>query len=399
MATAVAKSRPQPAEAHVEWWSPQQALTMILTGDETAAQAAAGQTFAEFVEEMKRRGLAEWIDEALSQLRAGVLLGAISDERIQREQCVPEDAPCIARGLPGSGTANAPRNLDATVLLRPGDFSASKPMPINGEVVFGAPNHVEWRALEFERSGVKRAARWACREGWLKRRVADIEELVVKDELSMLSCVHVLMMKMRQDGMRLAAIIHEDFPQADLVPTRMQNPRWNKRPPLWLIRQEPETAEETWAAAHEIFDEARSLLLKALKSGSLEAYSKDKDHGTLISNQHFKCKNAFVFPSTIGKITNIYIEKVKVERIAIARPHRAMASTSANLLRLQKQLADLLRQEGVEADNHPKIYWASKVNRKPDSRDFRDVWPRAREDAGLPSRPASGPKCKTATAI
>lgn len=399
MAAAVAKSRPQPAAAHVEWWSPQQALTMILTGDEVAATAAAGQAFADFVEEMKRRGLAEWIDEALSELRAGVLLGAISDERIQREQCVPEDAPCIARGLPGSGTANAPRRIDATVLLRPGDFSASRPMPINGEVVFGAPNHVEWRALEFERSGVKRAARWACREGWLKRRMADIDELVVEDELSMLSCVHVLMMKMRQDGRRLAAIIDEDFPQADLVPTRMQNPRWNKRPPLWLMRQEPETAEETWAAAHEIFDEARSLLLKALKAGRLEAYSKDKDRGTLVSANHFKCEKAFIFPSTIGKLSNIYIEKAHVEKITIAQPHRTMASTSAHLLRLQKQLADHLRQAGPEADNHAKIYWASKVGLKPESRDFRNVWRGAREDAGLPPRPAAGPKRKMAVVI
>lgn len=393
MAAAVVKSRPKPAEAHVEWWSPQQALTMILTGDEVAATAAAGQAFADFVEEMKRRGLAEWIDEALSELRAGVLLGAISDERIQREQCVPEDAPCMARGLPGSGTANAPQNLDATVLLRPGDFSASKPMPINGEVVFGAPNHVEWRALEFERSGVLRVARWARRDGWLERRVADIGELIGRNELSLLSSVQLVMLKMCEDDRRQAAIVDRDFPQAKLAPKRMQASRWSKLPPLWLMRQASETAAETWDAAHRAFDKARVILLEFLKSGKLRAYPQGESDKA-IGFEVFCSNKIFIFNSSVGRYRDITIRRMDLLKLCSSIGSSRSAPTARSTHILVDTLAEYMRTVGIEnVDYYSKEYWAGKIKLPYRSRLFNDhIFPGARSLVGLPRHAGSGPK-------
>lgn len=349
MATAVTKSRARPAEAHAEWWSPQQALTMILTGDEAAADAAASQTFADFEEEMKRRELAAWIGEATDELYGAIRTGA---PMVERESDAPSGLPCPVRGLRlGENVVNV---ISPDDIRDPARSAAWRLVLRRDEFVLGANGHIEWRSLEFERAGVLRAARWACRDGWLETRMADIDELVIKYELSMLSSVHLLMMKMRQDGRRLAAIVDEDFPQADLVPTRMQNPRWSKRPPLWLMRQEPQTAEETWNAAHEIFDEARSLLLKALKDGSVEAVAKDEDRGQIISNHQFKLSKIYIFSSTIANISNISIERSKLDKVKCVSHAQKAISTSAQRVQLRKRLAGLLRQAGENADDRPR---------------------------------------------
>lgn len=389
MAAAVAKSRPQPAEAHVEWWSPQQALTMILTGDDAAAEAAAGQTFADFEEEMKRRELAAWIGEAINELFAaiyGAPLIECGGYRIDGQE-----AQCSLRGR--RLRENEIRTIAADE-IHDQDRSAAWRLVLRGdEIVLGANRHIEWRGLEFERAGVKRAAKWARRDGWLERRISDIGELTGQNELSLLSSVQLVMLKMCQDDRRQAAIVDRDFPHAELAPKRMQASRWSNVPPLWLMRQESETAAETWDAAHHAFDKARVTLFEFLKSGKLRAYPQGK-YEKAIGFEVFCSNKIFIFSSSVGNYRDITIRREDLLKLCSSIENSRSAQTARSTHVLVDTLAEYMRSVGIEnVDYYNKEYWAGKIKLPYRSRLFNDhVFPGARSLVGLPRHAGPGPK-------
>lgn len=266
MAAAGAKSRPQTAEAHVEWWSPQQALTMILSGDQATADAAAGQTFAAFVEEMKKRKLAAWIGEALHELYGAIRIGA---PLVERESDAPSGLPCRVRGLRFSENAV---NVISPDDIRDPARSAACRLEVEGdEIELGANDHIEWRSLEFERAGVQRASIWARREGWLRQRINCIEKAGNQRHFGLLAATHTVMERLHPFGREFAAMLDRSPRLLDHVP------------PLWLVRQKvsPDAASATWQHAKGLRSRAEELLLTWLGEGRLPSYAKNQKDGLI----------------------------------------------------------------------------------------------------------------------
>lgn len=267
MAAAVAKSRPQPAEAHVEWWSPQQALTMILTGDEAAADAAAIQNFADFEKEMKRRELAAWIGQAIDELY-GAIRGAPLIE-CEGHRIDGEEAQCSLRGRRLS--ENEIRSIVADEIHDP-DRSAAWRLVLRGdEIVLGANGHIEWRSLEFERAGVLRAAKWARRESSLRQRIRAIEHASTKPCLMLLDAIHLIMHHLHPEGWEFAAA-------QDRAPSIMPDV-----PPLWFVLQRGGTAaaRAIWTQANGVRCQAYETLFSWLREGSLRSYGKGQPAGVI----------------------------------------------------------------------------------------------------------------------
>ncbi len=303
MAAAVAKSSARLAVAHLEWWSPQQALTMILTGDEAAADAAAIQNFADFEEEMKRRELAAWIGQAIDELY-GAIRGAPLIE-CEGRRIDGEEAQCSLRGR--RLRENEIRSIVADEIHDQDRLAAWRLVLRGNEIVLGANDHIEWRALEFERAGVLRAARWARRDGWLKGRVDAVENASRQRRLLLIDALYLVMEHIHPDGRFFAAM-------QDRSPKLLA-----ENPPLWLVLRTgaPATANALWHQAKVIRQQAEDLLFTWLGEGSLLSYATGQSDGVVargiwIGSEHEAEIYSSKIRTTGGNISTFYISNSEI---------------------------------------------------------------------------------------